>query len=192
MLTGGEPRRAIHAAEVLLQRVPARVPPRALAEDFRRLLYPLPHAAVIHRESERQGIDAHLLAAILREESRFDAAAVSPASARGMAQFTLPTARRIAAELGRPPLTPRDLGDPEVSIALAARYLANLGREFAASPPRIVAAYNAGEAQARLWRSYCFSDDDAEYFTKVTFKETRAYVARVLGSREEYAALAAR
>ncbi len=192
MLAGGQPRRAIYAAEVLLQRVPARVPRRALAEDFRRLLYPLPHAAAIHRESQRQGIDPHLLTAILREESRFDATAISPASARGMAQFTLPTARRVAAQLGRPPLTPRELEDPELSVALAARYLANLGGEFVGSPPRIVAAYNAGEAQARLWRSYCFSDDDAEYFTKVTFKETRAYLARVLGSREEYAVLAAR
>jgi hypothetical protein len=49
----------------------------------------------------------------------------------------------------------------------------------------------AGEPQARLWRSYCFSDDPAEYFTKVSFKETRVYIARVLSSREEYAALAA-
>jgi soluble lytic murein transglycosylase len=77
-------------------------------------------------------------------------------------------------------------------VALAARYLANLSRDFAGSPPRIVAAYNAGEAQARLWRSYCFSEEAAEYFTKVSFRETRAYVARVLASREEYAALAAR
>lgn len=192
LLQDGEPRRAIYAAEVLLQRVPSRVPQRALAEDFRRLLYPLPYPQAMAREAARQEIDPYLLAAILREESRFDSGAVSAASARGLGQFVLPTARRIAAEIGRPPLRPRELHEPEVSIALAARYLANLSRDFAAQPPRMVAAYNAGEAQARLWRSYCFSDDPAEYYTKVSFKETRSYVARVLASREEYAALASR
>ena len=192
LLQDGEPRRAIYAAEVLLQRVPNRVPQRALAEDFRRLLYPLPYPQAMAREAARQEIDPHLLAAILREESRFDSGAVSAASARGLGQFVLPTARRIAAELGRPGLRPRELRDPEISIALAARYLANLSRDFAGQPPRMVAAYNAGEAQARLWRSYCFSDDPAEYYTKVSFKETRAYVARVLASRQEYAELASR
>jgi soluble lytic murein transglycosylase len=192
LLQSGEPRRAIYAAEVMLQRVPARVPLRALAEDFRRLLFPLPHAGAIDREAARQGIDPHLLAAILREESRFDSGAHSGASARGLAQFVLPTARRIGAEIGRPALLPRDLDDPEISIALGARYLANLHRDFGGAAPRMVAAYNAGEPQARLWRSYCFSDDPAEYYTKVSFKETRVYVARVLSSREEYAALAGR
>jgi soluble lytic murein transglycosylase len=191
LLLDGEPRRAIYAAEVLLQRVPARVPQRALAEDFRRLLFPLPHGAAIAREAARQQVDPHLLAAILREESRFDSGALSGAAARGVAQFVLPTARRIAAELGRPTLEAVELADADTSIALAARYLANLARDFQGSPPRMVAAYNAGEPQARLWRSYCFSDDPAEYFTKVSFKETRVYVARVLSSREEYAALAA-
>jgi soluble lytic murein transglycosylase-like protein len=191
LLLDGEPRRAIYAAEVLLQRVPDRVPQRALAEDFRRLLFPLPHAAAIAREAARQGVDPHLLAAILREESRFDSGALSGATARGVAQFVRPTARRIAAEIGRPTLQAVDLADPETSIALAARYVANLARDFQGSPPRMVAAYNAGEPQARLWRSYCFSEDPAEYFTKVSFKETRVYVARVLSSREEYAALAA-
>ena len=47
-----------------------------------------------------------------------------------------------------------------------------------------------GEAQAKLWRTYCYSDDPAEYYTKVSFRETRAYLARVLATREEYAALA--
>ncbi len=192
LLQSGEPRRAIYAAEVMLQRVPGRVPLRVLAEDFRRLLFPLPHAQAIARESARQEVDPHLLAAILREESRFDSAALSGASAHGLGQFVLSTARRIGAEIGRPDLRERDLDDPDISIALAARYLANLSRDFSGSTPRMVAAYNAGEPQARLWRSYCFSDDPAEYFTKLSFKETRVYVARVLSSREEYAALAAK
>lgn len=51
----------------------------------------------------------------------------------------------------------------------------------------MVAAYNAGEPQAQLWRSYCFSTDPAEYFSKVGFPQTRSYLAKVLSSRVQYA-----
>ena len=50
----------------------------------------------------------------------------------------------------------------------------------------MLAAYNAGEDQAALWRSYCLSDDTAEYLTKVGFRETRGYLRKVLRSRARY------
>lgn len=53
-----------------------------------------------------------------------------------------------------------------------------------------VAAYNAGEPQAALWRKYCVSNEPEEYLSKVSFKETRAYLSRVLTSRNAYAELA--
>ena len=37
----------------------------------------------------------------------------------------------------------------------------------------MVAAYNAGEPQAQLWRSYCYSFEPAEYLSKVGFPQTR-------------------
>ncbi len=53
----------------------------------------------------------------------------------------------------------------------------------------MLAAYNAGEAQAELWRSYCRSGEPEEYLAKIGFRETRAYVFRVLESRAQYADL---
>ena len=53
----------------------------------------------------------------------------------------------------------------------------------------MVAAYNAGENQAELWRSYCFSREPEEYFSKVGFAETRGYLSKVLESRAQYARL---
>ena len=50
--------------------------------------------------AERHGVDPHLLLAIFREESRFDPEAVSPASARGLGQFILPTAQRLGRDIG--------------------------------------------------------------------------------------------
>ena len=49
-----------------------------------------------------------------------------------------------------------------------------------------IASYNAGEPQAALWRKYCVSNEPEEYLSKVSFKETRAYLVRVLASRNAY------
>jgi soluble lytic murein transglycosylase len=185
----GETRRSILIAEVLENQIPKRIPELLRGEELGRLLYPLAHGELLVRESRRQGVDPLLLASIIREESRYDAAALSAASARGLTQFVQPTAQRIARQLGLPQVSPADLYRPEVSIALGAAYLGELGRRYDGTAPQVVAAYNAGEPQAELWRSYCRSAEVEEYYTKVGFSETRGYLTRVLGSWARYHSL---
>ncbi len=182
----GETKRALYIAEVLGKRIPERVPPQFLPDSYRRLLFPFGYSYLILRESDLQGVDPYLLAAIVREESRFDPVAFSGASARGLAQFVLPTARRVAENIGLDPIEPHDLEKPEISIQLGAAYLGELGEEFDGSLPQVVAAYNAGEPQSRLWRQYCWSDEPEEFLTKVGFRETRGYLTKVLTSRAHY------
>src|SRR5688572_18478269 len=112
---------------------------------------------MLETQSRLRGAPPALLAAIIREESRYDRLALSPAAARGLAQFTLPTARRVALDLDISRLDADDLYRPEISIALGAAYLAGLLKDFNGAEQVAVAAYNAGEPQAALWRSYCFS-----------------------------------
>lgn len=188
MARGGEARRSLAWIETLALRVPARIPPDLVSPTLRRALYPHPYRALVEREARRRGVDPHLLTAILREESRFDPRALSGASARGLAQFVLPTARELGTRAGFPSLRPDDLERPEVSIALAALYLSDLEKRVGWLP-QVVAAYNAGERQAELWRRDCAGDDPAEYISKVSFNDTKLYVARVLTSREQYADL---
>ena len=185
----GETKRSLYIAEVLRKRIPVRLPTALLPEGYQRLLYPFRYGYLILREAERRGIDPYLLAAIIREESRFDPRAFSGASARGLTQFVFPTAREIAESIALDNLEPHDLEQPEVSIALGAAYLQRLSAEFGGDRAAMVAAYNAGEPQAALWRRYCFSDDAAEFFTKVTFRETRNYVLKVHNSHAHYVSL---
>ena len=128
-------------------------------------------------------------AAVIREESRFDRNALSPAAARGLTQLTLPTALRVAAQIDVGKISPEDLYRPEVSVALGAAYLGTLLKELQGSDFLAVAAYNAGEPQARLWRSYAYSPEMEELFSKIGFRETRSYLRRVLTSRAHYAEL---
>jgi soluble lytic murein transglycosylase len=182
----GETRRAMDLAEDLRIRTPDRLPLALQPAAYGRLLYPLAYRETILSQGTHRGIDPWLLAAILREESRFDPTALSRSSARGLAQFVLPTARQLAGETEGKTLTAEDLFRPEISIALGAAYLQELLHAFGDSRELAVSAYNAGKPQAVLWRSYCYSAEPEELFSKIAFVETRSYVRRVLTSWSQY------
>lgn len=180
------PNRSIYIAEILADRIPRDIPPWFLPSDLRKLIYPAPWSDIVQRETTAADVDPFLLLAILREESRFDRQATSPASARGLAQFIYPTAVQIAAEIGLANFSSEDLEDPKIAIRLAAAYLAKLDREFDPNTLAMVAAYNAGETQVKLWQALCFSQEPEEFYSKIGFKETRDYVGKVLRSRNQY------
>lgn len=182
----GQLRRSLWVAEILSQRLPPSVPAPVWPQHLQRALYPLAFREAVLHAATRQSLEPHLLLALLRQESRFDPEVVSSASARGLGQLTLPTARRVAQDLGLGPVSPADLLRPEVSIELAASHLAGLLEHFDGRHWEAVAAYNAGEGQTRLWRSHCWSRDPEEFYTKVSFGETRAYLDHVLGARARY------
>lgn len=179
-------KRSLYIAEILGDRMAKRIPPHFAPPKFRQLLFPAAYGTLISEETIKRGIDPFLLAAIIREESRFDPDAISAASARGLAQFVLPTARRLATEIGLTSIEAGDLHRPRHAIALGAAYLAELSLRFGGRAEVMLAAYNAGEDQARLWRSYCYSNEADEYITKVGFRETRGYLTRVLTSYAQY------
>jgi soluble lytic murein transglycosylase len=182
----GLTRASILTAELLSQRAPEALPPVLWPEELSKLLYPMAFGAILREEAADAALDPRLLAALIREESRFDARATSAAAARGLTQFVLPTARRLGQILGLGTLDAEALHRPEISIRLGAAYLAELGTRFADREHWMLAAYNAGELQAELWGDYCFSDERAEYLTKVGFRETRNYLRKVLRSYAWY------
>ena len=179
-------RDSVLVAELMARGAPARLPEPFLPIGLQRLLYPLGHTDVLVRESLGRGIDPFLLAAIVREESRFQRDALSPASARGLTQFILPTALRVAGDIGLPPLEPHHLYRPEVALALGAAYLAELEETFDGTLHPVVVSYNAGPNAARLWRSYAFTNELPEFYTKVSYRETRNYLRKVLSSWHHY------
>lgn len=186
LLDAHRARDAILAADSFARPLIRRVPKPALPLELRKLLHPVAWGEEMVTEGVRFGTDPYLLIAIVREESRFDPRALSTASARGLAQFVWLTARRLAAQVGLGAIRPTDLYDPHVSITLAAAYLAELQVLFEGSAHQAIAAYNAGPAQARLWQSYCYSQEMPEYFSKTGFAQTRAYLRKVLESRAQY------
>jgi soluble lytic murein transglycosylase len=182
----GETSRAIQLAEALRERVPEGLPLALLPPAFDQCLYPLAYREALLAEGRLRGVDPLLLAALIRVESRFDRLAISPSAARGLTQFAFPAARQVASRIGMERLDPDDLFKPEVAIDLGGAYLAELLRAFHGARHAALAAYDAGEAQAAQWRSWCFSQEPEEYFTKVSSKETRGFLEKVLAGWAHY------
>ncbi|MGY1760575.1 transglycosylase SLT domain-containing protein [Geodermatophilus sp. SYSU D00779] len=98
----------------------------------------VPYADLFTRAGSRHGVDPALLAAVAQQESGFDASAVSPAGAQGLMQFMPATARGLGV----------DPFDPASAVDGAARYLADLTRQFGSTELGL-AAYNAGPGTVR-------------------------------------------
>jgi soluble lytic murein transglycosylase-like protein len=186
---GGDIARSIAVAEELRTRAPGRLPLAFQPAGYRRLLFPFVYRETLIAQGHIRNVDPYLLAAVIREESRFDVSALSPAANRGLTRLSLATVHRVAGQLNLQRLSPGDLYRPEVSIALGAAWLGALLKNFGGAAIPAIAAYDAGENQAMVWRDQCFSQEPEEYFTKIGRRETRDYAARVVASRAQYAEL---
>lgn len=140
-------------------RIEKRLPPAA-APNLRLLGRPFHEQ--IAAAARAHGVDSALVHAVIRAESNYQSAAISPKGAIGLMQVLPETGARygvLRAKLAR----------PEHNIGAGTRYLADLLQLFDGNLELALAGYNAGE-QAVLRHGRRIPP----------FAETRAYVARVL------------
>lgn len=117
--------------------------------------------------SRAYGVPNALLLAVMDAESSFNPAARSPVGAVGLMQIMPQTGARYGVR--------RQLHDPQNNIDVGARYLKDLLEMFRGDTELAVAAYNAGEGAVikHGWRI-------------PPYKETRAYVPKVMSLYERY------
>jgi soluble lytic murein transglycosylase len=140
------------------------------APDFlERLHYPLRYDAILRAHSRNYGIEPALLAAVIYQESKFDATAKSDSGAIGLMQLTPSTAHGIALRTGGAAFRTADLRDPEINIRYGCWYLQHLFRKYG-DERLVLAAYNAGQGNVDRWRARG---------KRIGFAETRNYVDRV-------------
>jgi soluble lytic murein transglycosylase len=182
--------RAIRGADAAWRMAGSEIPVRAYPEALGRALFPLPAPDTVWRAAVDNEVPWSLVAAIAREESRWQPRAISEVGARGLMQLMPGTAADVAARTGDPPPGDEQLFDPALSLDLGAREIARLLREFGDRWAPAIAAYNAGEAQVRLWLDDCGTDCSEELFVAhVTFTATSRYTRDVLVGAAAYAEL---
>lgn len=130
--------------------------------------------------------------AVARQESEFNAQAVSPAGARGLLQLLPGTAAEMAKKTGQPYSKERLTADPGYNAALGLAYLETLKNQFGGSYVLAFAGYNAGPGRASQWLK-TFGDPRGrdldgvvDWVEQIPFAETRNYVQRVMENFQAY------
>jgi soluble lytic murein transglycosylase len=149
-----------------------------------KTLYPLPYEPALRREAAKNGFDPMLAAGLIRQESTFQADAVSPKNAVGLMQVLPQTGRLMARQL-RVRYTKTSLYQPDFNLEVGMVYAAGLLRNLGA-PEYALAAFNAGEDRIALWRSERNYEEIPELVESIPFTETRDYVQIVLRNAEVY------
>ncbi len=138
---------------------------RAHREAQGETLAAIPYGRAIERAAERFGVDGLLLASVVEVESNFNARAVSPRGAVGLAQV-MPSAEGL--------YTVEALQDPDTNLAAGAWYLKALLDQYDGDLELTLAAYNAGPGNV------------ARYGGVPPFSETRAFIRKVLALYETH------
>jgi soluble lytic murein transglycosylase len=92
------------------------------------------------------------------------------------------TAKQTAGWLGLPLPTLDELYEPDVNLAIGARYLDAMHRQLGGNSFLALAAYNAGAGNVGNWIEQTGNPPTDELVERIPFEETRGYVKRVMGS----------
>jgi soluble lytic murein transglycosylase len=143
---------------------------------YQRLWHPLRYEEIVLGHARNYRLDPALLAAVIYQESKFDADARSDRGAVGLMQLLPETAKGIAARTGGSRFQVSDLTDPEINVRYGAWYLRHLLDKYG-SERLALAAYNAGQANVDRWRARGQG---------IPFSETRGFVDRVESLKKTY------
>lgn len=156
------------------------VPPEIL-----EVIFPLTYWDQIRKHAAARGLDPYMVAALINQESTFDADVRSVANAWGLMQILPSTGRRLARTQGLRSFTTSMLTNPETNIRLGTLYFSRLTEQFGGAHYAL-ASYNAGENRVVRWKAERPGLDEDEFIDDIPFPETQNYVKRILGTAEDY------
>ena len=141
--------------------------------------------SLIQKYAPPRGLDPYLVAALMAQESTFDAQIRSGANAIGLMQVQPAAGRQYARRLRIPRFNAAKLTDPEVNVRIGTAYFADLvdrlgGVHYA------LASYNAGPAAVARWIAERPGIARDEFIDDIPYPETQNYVKRILGTAEDY------
>jgi soluble lytic murein transglycosylase len=213
LVAWGEPRRA-HAFILRMDELAPDASDRALTARLATALGMPDMAVFVARRMGRDGIalpdlgwpmpfdppsgaiDPALALGIMRQESSFDVAALSPAGARGLMQLMPATAQEVGRQIGEPVTLTGLTADPALNMRLGTTYLHGMLARFGGAVPLAVAAYNAGPNRVSQWLleigdprgGEAGAPDMIDWIELIPIGETRNYVQRVMENTVIYRA----
>jgi soluble lytic murein transglycosylase len=165
------------------------IPTSEVPMSYWKLIFPQPYWNDVTSDAAKNGLDPYLVASLIRQESEFNAGAVSPAHAYGLMQLLASVGKENAKKEGLHGFQTAELLNPGINLELGTRNLREVLDRFGGQPEYALAAYNAGDVPVRQWMASGDYKDIAEFVESIPYTETREYVQAILRNREMYRAL---
>ncbi|TSK08964.1 MAG: tetratricopeptide repeat protein [Geobacter sp.] len=142
--------------------------------------FPLAFREEVAKHASAAAVPESLVYAVMRTESNYFPAALSPVGAVGLMQIMPATAESISkGDSNR-------LTTPALNIKLGARHLKDLLQLYGKNLTLTVAAYNAGSGNVKRWQKAYGDLPQDEFVESIPFRETREYVKKVVTSMQMY------
>ncbi len=157
-----------------------------LPRPYWEALFPRAYWNDLKEYSAQNGLDPYLVASLIRQESEFNAAAVSHANAIGLMQLLPKTGKKVAHQIKLRSYSAPLLYTPSVNLELGTRYFKELIDQFNGTFEYALAAYNAGTDRVEDWLELGHYRDPQEFVESIPFTETREYVQAILRNASVY------
>jgi soluble lytic murein transglycosylase len=146
-------------------------------------LYPFPFKETIATWSKERQINAMLVTALIRQESRFEPKIQSSVGATGLMQIMPETAAEVANSLKVKGYKLENIDD---NVKLGTAYLDRTHQEYQGNSMLAVASYNAGPGAVSGWVSKSKTQDADEFIETIPYAETQGYVKSVFANYWNY------
>jgi soluble lytic murein transglycosylase len=157
-----------------------------LPRPYWEALFPKPYWTDLRKYSTLNGLDPYLVASLIRQESEFNAAALSRANAVGLMQLLPKTGKSVAKQVKMRGYTAPQLFTPAVNLELGTRYFKDMVDKYNGQFEYALAAYNAGTDRVGDWLGQGHYRDPQEFVESIPFTETREYVQAILRNASVY------
>ena len=121
---------------------------------------------IIFETGKRQGVDPRFIHAVIKQESKYDPDATSPAGAKGLMQLMPATAKRFNCD---------DLKDQACNVEAGTKYLAWLLKRFNGDVSLALAGYNAGEGAVNKYQGIPPYQETENYVKKIVANYGKTY-----------------
>ena len=165
------------------------MPVKDVPTVYWQLLFPRPYWDTLQADAQRNNLDPFLVAALIRQESEFNAGAVSKANAYGLMQLLPSTGKMEARHEGVKHFSTTALLDPATNLELGTADLRKTLDRYNGQVEYALASYNAGDTPVHAWMSVGDYHDMPEFVESIPYTETRDYVQAIIRNREIYRAV---
>ncbi|MDO4536787.1 MAG: lytic transglycosylase domain-containing protein [Coriobacteriales bacterium] len=150
----------------------------------RSLFFPVNYAERIDDAAARYGVDAHLIAAVIRCESGWNESAQSSAGAVGLMQLMPDTVNDLVnmGLVDTNKYNPNNLLEPATNIEYGTALIKYLQSQLS-TQDEVIAAYNAGLSTVQAWKA---NGATTGIRNAITYPETYHYVEAVSEACRQY------